>query len=99
MMKSYGVSAAVFSSCRKVHANLQPRLSHHVDGALERLSAMARTDATGLPSRQLAGPRRTSGTLRLCILGHHGAIEIGFIIIIIIIIIIISFFGPPAQSL
>jgi len=53
---------AVSSGRREVHANLQPGLSHHADGALERLSPVACTDATGLPAGQLAGPRRTVGT-------------------------------------
>jgi len=40
---------------REVYAHLQPRLPHHADGSLERLPSMARTDASGLPARQLAG--------------------------------------------
>jgi len=53
---------AVSSGGGKVHANLQPSLSHHVDGTLERLSSVASAHVTGLPTRQLAGPRRTFGT-------------------------------------
>ena len=52
---------AVSSRRWEIHANLQPRLSHHVDGALERLPAVACTDAAGLPVRQLAGAWRTIG--------------------------------------
>jgi len=56
----------VSSRRREIHAYLQPRLPHHVNGALERLSSVACTDASGLPGGQLACARRTIGTcLRL----------------------------------
>jgi len=42
------MSTAVSSRCRKIHANLQPRLPDHADGALERLPSVAGADAPGL---------------------------------------------------
>jgi len=46
----------VVSGCRReIHAHLQPRLPHHVNGTLERLPSVAGTDASGLSIGQLAG--------------------------------------------
>jgi len=42
------MAVAVFSGRREIHANFQPRLPHHANGALERLPSVACADATRL---------------------------------------------------
>lgn len=50
---------------RKVPAFHQHRQLHAVGRTLERMSAVARSDAPGIPARLLGRPRRTGGEFRI----------------------------------